>query len=338
MQQRTIGNDKVGPLGLGCMNLSHAYGCPPEKADAIRLLHAAFDLGIKHFDTAALYGFGHNETLIGEAFKGRRQHIHLASKCAMTGVAGKRVIDGRPATLMRTIDAALQRLNTDYIDLYYLHRCDKDVPIEESVGALSRMVEQGKIGGVGLSEVSADTLRRASIEYPITALQSEYSLWTRNPEIAVLNTCRELDVSFIAFSPLARGFLCAGMGDPKALEEKDIRRNMPRFQENNRVDNMRVFEAFRALADEAQCSPGQLALNWMLCQDESIVPILGTRSIAHLKENLRASELQIDSSILRAAGNLVNQNTIKGARYPPTTQAEIDTEEFGREEIDHLNS
>jgi len=329
MRQRTLGAHTVSSIGFGCMNLSHAYGSPPKKDEAIRLLHRACDLGVNHFDTAALYGFGNNEELIGEALKGRREQIHLASKCAMTAVNGNRVIDGRPETLMRTIDEALQRLQTDHIDLYYLHRWDKNVPIEDSVGALSRMVEQGKIGEVGLSEVSASTVRKAHAIHPITALQTEYSLWTRNPEIAVLETCRELGVAFVAFSPLGRGFLTGAIKDPGELEEKDIRHNMPRFQEPNFSENMTLFKAFRRLADEAWCTPGQLALNWLLEQSSNVIPIPGTRSIAHLEENLRAAELKIDSSILRAAGDLIRQNVIKGRRYSMLTQEEIDTEEFG---------
>jgi|TARA_B100000446_G_C10542262_1_gene337350 aryl-alcohol dehydrogenase-like predicted oxidoreductase len=310
------------------MNLSHAYGHPPAKEDAIRLLHRAYDLGVTHFDTAALYGFGSNETLVGEALKDRRDQIYLASKCVMTGVDGKRVIDGRPESLMRTIDEALQRLQTDYIDLYYLHRWDKNVPIEDSMGAMSRMVEQGKIGGVGLSEMSADTLRKAHAVHPITAMQTEYSLWTRNAEIAVLNACRELGVTFVAFSPVARGFLCDGMADLDSLAEKDIRRNMPRFQEPNSSANQRLYNSFKTLAAEAGCAPGQLALCWLLAQGEDILPIPGTRSIAHLEENLGAAELNIDPSILQAAGELINQDTVSGPRYPAVTQMEIDTEEF----------
>lgn len=328
IQQRKIGSRSVGPIGLGCMNLSHAYGNPPDRKDAIRLLHRACDIGVKHFDTAALYGFGNNEELVGEALKDRRSDIYLASKCGMTGVAGKRVIDGRPETLMQTIDEGLRRLQTDYIDLYYLHRWDRNVPIEESMDALSRMVKQGKVGAVGLSEVSADTLRRASAVHPVAAVQTEYSLWTRNPEIAVLESCRERSIAFVAFSPLARGFLSGGVRDPDAMAEKDIRRGMPRFQEPNFSANRALFQAFCELAQEAACTPGQLALNWLLHQSENIIPIPGTRSIDHLEENMQAAEITVDPGILSAAGALVNQQTVNGERYPPATQAEIDTEEF----------
>ena len=202
MQQRQIGPFSVSAIGLGCMNLSHAYGAPPPFEAAQALLHRALDLGITFFDTASLYGFGSNETLVGQVLAPHRAKFTLASKCGMTGVDGKRVIDGRPATIKRTCDESLTRLRTDVIDLYYLHRWDKQVPIEESVGAIADLVRAGKVRGIGLSEVSAATLRRAHAEHPITALQTEYSLWTRNPEIGVLNTCRELRVAFVAFSPV----------------------------------------------------------------------------------------------------------------------------------------
>jgi aryl-alcohol dehydrogenase-like predicted oxidoreductase len=202
MSLRSIADKKLKPIGLGCMNLSHAYGTPPSEKEAIQLLHQAIDLGVDHFDTAALYGFGNNEKLLGKALKSHRHKFFLASKCGMTGVDGKRVIDGRPATLRATIEQSLRNLQTDVIDLYYLHRWDKNVPIEDSVGELALLVTEGKIKSIGLSEVSAVTLRKAHQVHPIAALQTEYSLWTRNPEIAVLNTCQDLDVAFVAFSPL----------------------------------------------------------------------------------------------------------------------------------------
>ena len=332
IQQRKIASRLVGPIGLGCMNLSHAYGHPPEKTYAIRLLHRACDIGVKHFDTAALYGFGSNEKLVGEALKDRRSDIFLASKCGMTGVGGKRVIDGRPETLTTTIDESLRNLRTDHIDLYYLHRWDKTVPIEDSVGALSLMVSQGKIGAVGLSEVSAVTLRKAHKVHPISAVQTEYSLWSRNPEIGVLKACRELGVSLVAFSPVARGYLCGSVGSADTLAEKDIRRGMPRFQEPNFSANQALFEDFGKLAEEARCTPAQLALCWLLQQGDNIIPIPGTRSIAHLEENMQAAELDIDPALLGAAGALINQSSVSGNRYPSATQTEIDTEEFSKAE------
>ena len=207
MTTRTLAGHTVNPIGLGCMNLSHAYGTPPDETSALQLLQRAVELGCNHFDTATLYGFGANETLVGKALKPYRKQILLASKCGMGGVNGQRVIDGRPATLKQQCEASLQRLQTDVIDLYYLHRWDKNIPIEESVGALADLVQQGKIRAIGLSEVSAATLEKAHAVHPIAAVQTEYSLWTRNPEIAVLAKTRELGTAFVAFSPLGRGGL-----------------------------------------------------------------------------------------------------------------------------------
>ena len=328
MHQRKIGERQVGAVGLGCMNLSHAYGHPPAREEAVRLLRRAYDIGVRHFDTAALYGFGSNEKLVGEALRDRRNDIYLASKCGMTGVDGVRVIDGRPETLMKTVDQSLQHLQTDHIDLYYLHRWDKAVPIEDSMDAMSKMVRQGKVGEVGLSEVSADTLRRAHAVHPVAAVQTEYSLWTRNPEIALLQACGELGTAFVAFSPLARGYLSGGVESIDAMAEKDIRRGMPRFQEPNYSANQALFDSFRQLAAEADCTPGQLALNWLLAQGDNILPIPGTRSVDHLEENVKAAEINIDPTILARAGELINQSSVAGERYPPATQAEIDTEEF----------
>jgi aryl-alcohol dehydrogenase-like predicted oxidoreductase len=328
MKTRQIGTHNVPAIGLGCMNLSHAYGTPPPAEAAEALLMRALELGVTHFDTAALYGFGSNETLVGQALSTHRDKIFLASKCGMTGVDGKRVIDGRPETIMRTCDEALQRLRTDRIDLYYLHRWDKQVPIEESIGAIARLVEAGKVLSVGLSEVSADTLRRAHAEHPISALQTEYSLWTRNPEIAVLEACRELGTAFVAFSPLGRGFLTGAMRDVSGLEMKDIRCNMPRFAPDNFARNLPLVDGLQEIAKEAKATPAQLALAWLLARDDNILPIPGTTSIVHLEENLGAAEVTLDASLMEALDHLINRQTVVGARYNTATQSEIDTEEF----------
>lgn len=328
MQLRKIGQHQVPAMALGCMNLSHAYGAGPAEEYSIKLLQRAFDLGIRHFDTAALYGFGKNETLVGKAIQPFRSEIHLASKCGMTGVDGKRVIDGRPETLTATLDEGLQRLGVEHIDLYYLHRWDQNVPIEESVGALARAVESGKIGAIGLSEVSADTLRKAHAEHAISAVQTEYSLWSRNAEIAVLEACKELGAAFVAFSPLARGFLAGSVQNFDDLEQGDIRRGMPRFLEPNFAENLKLYKEFKALAEQASCTPGQLALAWGLAQGEHIISIPGTRSIEHMEENFAAGDLDIDASIFTAASELINQSTVAGPRYPENTLAEIDTEDF----------
>jgi hypothetical protein len=329
MQRRRIGSCQVSALGLGCMNLSHAYGTPPTEAAAAALLLRALDRGITHFDTAALYGFGRNETLLGKVLKPHRQQIFLASKCGMTGVDGKRVIDGRPETLRRTCEESLQRLQTDVIDLYYLHRWDKQVPIEDSVGALADLVRQGKVRMIGLSEVSAATLRRAHAVHPIAALQSEYSLWTRNPEIAALAACRELGTAFVAFSPLARAFLTGKLLDPATeLEEKDIRRQMPRFEPANYAKNLALLPEYKRIAEAAGCTPAQLAIAWLLARSDHILPIFGTRQPEHLDENAGSDAVRLDRSLVERLDALINQQSVAGPRYNEATQKEIDTETF----------
>ena len=333
MIERPIGPLRVHPVGLGCMNLSHAYGVPPSPEAAEALLLRALDLGVDFFDTAALYGFGANEELVGRVLAPHRHRFLLASKCGMTGVGGedgvkRRVIDGRPATIRATCEEALQRLRTDVIDLYYLHRRDFQVPIEDSVGALADLVRAGKIRTIGLSEVSADTLRRAHAVHPITAIQTEYSLWTRNPEIAVLDACRELGVAFVAFSPLARGYLPGTLRDVGGFDAKDIRRAMPRFAPTHYAANLALLEGFSALAGEVGCSPAQLALAWVLAQGEHITVIPGTTSIAHLEENHAAAGVHLSADQVARAGELIGRHNVAGPRYNAATQAEIDTEEF----------
>ncbi|MCX7166096.1 MAG: aldo/keto reductase [Rhodocyclales bacterium] len=329
MQQRRLGPFTVAALGLGCMNLSHAYGTPPAPEAAEALLLRALDLGINFFDTAALYGFGANETLVGRVLKPYRQKVVLASKGGMAGVSGRRVIDGRPEALKRNCEESLQRLQTDVIDLYYLHRWDKQVPIEDSIGALADLVRAGKVKTIGLSEVSAATLRRAHAVHPITVLQSEYSLWTREPEIATLAACRELGVAFVAFSPLARAFLTGKLSDPETqLEAKDIRRQMPRFDADNYVKNLELLPEYLRIASAFGCTPAQLALAWLQAQGEDIIPIFGTRSLAHLDENAGAASVKLDQSLVERLNKLINQQTVTGPRYNAATQQEIDTEIF----------
>jgi hypothetical protein len=328
MQTRSIGPFEVSAIGLGCMNLSHAYGAPPPSEVAEALLLKALDSGVTLFDTASLYGFGANESLVGRVLAPHRAKFTLASKCGMTGVDGVRVIDGRPETLRRTCEESLQRLRTDVIDLYYLHRLDRKVPIEDSVGALADLVQAGKVRAIGLSEVSAATLRRAHAVHPISALQNEYSLWSRNAEIASLETCRELDVAFVAFSPVARGFLTGKLRDVSGFGAKDIRRGMPRFQPDNFAANLKLLDRYTALAAEAGCTPAQLALAWLLAKGPHIVPIPGTTSAEHLVENIGAAEVVLAPAIVEKLDALINRHTVAGPRYNADTQAEIDTEEF----------
>ncbi len=329
MHRRKLGPFEVSAIGFGCMSLSHGYGPGPNEEAAIRLLNQALDQGHTLLDTAALYGFGLNETLLGKAVMHRRHEFVLSSKCGIfRNEAGKREINGHPRVLRQTCEDSLRRLNTDTIDLYYLHRWDKQVPIEESVGALSDLVRAGKIRALGLSEVSADTLRKAHAEHPISALQTEYSLWTREPEIAVLDACKALDVAFVAFSPLARGFLTGRLTDPQLLAENDLRRSMPRFSPDNYRANLSLLKEYKRIAAEVECSMGQLALAWLLAQGEHVIPIPGTQNADHLIENSSCAEIALPLEILERLDDLINQNTVKGARYNDSTLLEVDTETF----------
>ena len=335
MQQRTIGPFSVSAIGLGCMNLSHAYGQPPSAEQGERLLRAALDAGVTLFDTAALYGFGANETLVGRVLKGERGRITLCSKGGMAGVqfddGMKRVINGRPEAIRANCEDSLRRLQTDVIDLYYLHRWDKKVPIEESVGEMSRLVQEGKVRALGLSEVSAATLRKAHAVHPIAAVQSEYSLWTRNAEIAVLTACKEIGAAYVAFSPVARGFLCDALTDLSqlaALEAKDIRRGQPRFAPEHYAQNLLLLPGYRALAQEAGCTGAQLALAWLLHRAPHILPIPGTTSVDHLHEDLGAMQVKLEPALVQRLEAHVNQRTVHGQRYAPQGLSEVDTETF----------
>ncbi|ODP37777.1 aldo/keto reductase [Sphingomonas turrisvirgatae] len=310
------------------MVLSHAYGVPPSAEQGARVLNAALDLGYDHFDTATLYGGGRNETLIGEAIGHRRDEYLLASKCGMGMVEGKRVIDGRPETLRAQVDASLTRLKTDRIDLYYLHRWDKSVPIEESVGELGRMVEAGKVLGIGLSEVSAATLRKAHAVHPIAAVQNEYSLWSRNVELGVLDATAELGVALVAFSPVARGLLAGGVASFETLVQGDIRRSMPRFQPDNLAHNLALFGQLRAEADRLGVTPAQLCLQWLYSRGTHVVAIPGTTALDHLTENLAAPTIPLDPADAARLDAIFAPGNVAGARYASATQAEIDTEEF----------
>lgn len=325
MDKRRLGEFEVSAIGLGCMSLSHAYGTPPPREQAERVLLGALDAGYTFFDTAAVYGLGHNETLLGEVLKGRRGEFVLASKCGLTN-GDQRELNGRPEVLKATCEGSLRRLQTEVIDLYYLHRWDKRVPIEESVGALADLVKEGKIRAIGLSEVSAPTLRRAHAVHPIAALQTEYSPWTRNPEIAVLEACCELGVTFVAFSPVGRGFLAGGVTDPSALVEGDLRKGMPRFQGEAFTANLKMLDSFKALAKEAGCTPAQLCLAWLLRKGEDIIPIPGTANPDHMVENARAAEIRLSDAVMARVDELVNAQTVSGPRYAPAMQATVDTE------------
>jgi aryl-alcohol dehydrogenase-like predicted oxidoreductase len=333
MRKRKIGPFEVNAIGLGCMNLSHAYGPPISAAQGERVLLAALDAGVDHFDSAALYGFGANEELVGRVLKPHRQSVMLTSKGGMTGIADssgvkKRVIDGRPEAVIRDCEDSLRRLGTDVIDLYYLHRWDKNVPIEESVGAMGELVRKGHVRAIGLSEVSAATLKRAHGEHKISAIQTEYSLWTRNPEIAVLNAAAEVGAAFVAFSPLARGFLTGALTEVGSFDARDIRRAMPRFDPKNYLANLKLLPAYKEVAQDLRCTPAQLALAWLLAKSEAILPIPGTTSVAHLKDNLGAANVEISAEAMRRLDDILNPSTVLGERYNAATSREVDTENF----------
>ena len=333
MKPRRLGPCTVNPLGLGCMNLSHAYGTPPPAEAAEALLRRALELGVDCFDTATMYGAGSNETLVGRVLKPHRNRITLCSKGGLAmerqpdGTL-KRTIDGRPATLRRHVEASLQRLQTDVIDLYYLHRYDKTVPVEDSVGELGRLVAEGKLRAIGLSEVSAATVRRAHAVHPVAAVQNEYSLWTRNPEIALSATCRDIGATLVAFSPLARAFLTDTLHDVSTLAEKDLRRGMPRFAPETYAANLKLLPPYVALAREIGCTPAQLALAWVLAQGDHVIAIPGTANVAHLEENMGAGRVELTAEQLQRVDALINHATVVGPRYSPASQADVDSELF----------
>ncbi|EKO3946115.1 aldo/keto reductase [Vibrio fluvialis] len=332
---KRIGQLTSRAVGLGCMNLSHAYGPATPEKQAAQLLNQALDLGYDHLDTATLYGAGANESLLGRAVMHRRREFLLASKCGMyMDAQGKKRISGDPALIRQQCEASLRRLNTDVIELYYLHRWDKVIPIEETVGELSRLVDEGKIREIGLSEVSAQTLRKAHSVHPIAAVQSEYSLWTRNPEIALLDACRELDTTLVAFSPLGRGMLTGTLKSTDAFTEKDIRRAMPRFDESNFAHNLALIEGLQAQLEEWQqaglleMNLAQLSLSWLNSQPVELVSIPGTTNLAHLAENIAASEQSLSAEIVSALSEMIHSANVAGPPYNAATQKEIDTEEF----------
>jgi aryl-alcohol dehydrogenase-like predicted oxidoreductase len=329
MYTRALGPFSVSAIGFGCMSLSHAYGTPPAPADAAPVVLKALELGYTYLDSAALYGFGANETLLGQVLKGRWHEVVLATKGGMfRNAQGQREVDGRPEVIIQNCEESLARLGIDAVDLYYLHRRDKRIPIEDSVGALSDLVRAGKVKTIGLSEVSAPTIRAAHAVHPITAVQTEYSLWTRNPEVAVLETCRELGIAVVAFSPLARGFFTGRLREISTLPPKDIRHNMPRFQPEHLPHNLTLLDGLAAVARELGCTMGQVALAWVLARGPHIIPIPGTTRIDHLEENAGAVDVHLSEPTLQTLDALINPRTVSGPRYSEAVQRDIDTEEI----------
>ncbi|MBD2716142.1 aldo/keto reductase [Microvirga sp. STR05] len=320
MQQRTLGRSglTVSALGLGCMGMSDFYA-GRDDAESIRTLHRAVELGVTFFDTADMYGPYTNEELVSKALKDRRSQVVIATKFGILRDPNdptKRGISGRPEYVRQACDASLKRLGTDYIDLYYQHRVDPNTPIEETVGAMAELVKAGKVRHLGLSEAAADTLRRAQTVHPITALQSEYSLWSRDPEDGVLQACRELGIGFVPYSPLGRGFLTGQIQKFEDLAEDDYRRHTPRFQGENFQKNLDLVARINELATQKSCTPGQLALAWVLAQGNDVVPIPGTKRVHYLEENLGALEISLSLEELAQLNSIAPKGAAAGQRYP----------------------
>ena len=326
--QRTLCGKSVRPVGLGCMNLSWAYGDPPPHEEKIRLLNEALDLGYDHLDTANIYGKGSNEELLGEAVMHRRDEFLLASKTGIIVDGPKRGIDCSPEAITASLDASLKRLNTDHIDLFYMHRFDPKVPIADSVGSMVRAIEAGKIGAYGVSEWSAAHIREAHAVHPMEAVQTEFSLWTRNVELGVLEATHELGIALVAFSPVARGVLGGELKDPSTLGEKDLRRSHPRFSAENWPKNYALVQQFDKLAAETGLEPAQLALGWLLAQGDHVHAIPGTTNTEHMRENFASLDCTITNDALSRAGKLINQQTVSGHRYPEVMRNTIDTEDY----------
>jgi aryl-alcohol dehydrogenase-like predicted oxidoreductase len=315
---RRLRDLEVSPLGYGCMGLSGTYGAGDD-AESLALLAEAVAAGVTFFDTADVYGAGHNEELLGRAVRSQRERVIVATKFGMSGMsrAGQPLpVNGRPEYVRKACEASLSRLGFDYIDLYYQHRVDPEVPIEETVGAMAELVREGKVRYLGLSEAGPATLRRAQAVHPICALQSEWSLWTRDIEGPILQTCRDLGIGIVPWSPLGRGFLSGSLSASETFESQDSRQHYPRFQGQNLRHNLQLVEALRDIASARECTPAQLALAWLLQQGQDIVPIPGTRNQGRLRENLGALQLQLSSSDCQQLEDLFKAENVAGQRYP----------------------
>ena len=318
MKTRTLGRDLiVSEIGLGCMGMSEFYG-PGDEEESLRTIHLALELGVTFLDTADMYGPFTNEVLVGKAIAGQHERVVIATKFGNERLTdGTRIgINGTPEYVRKACDASLQRLGVDTIDLYYQHRVDKSTPIEDTVGAMAELVQAGKVKHLGLSEASPATIRRAHAVHPITALQSEYSMWSRDPEGALLSTLRELGIGFVPYSPLGRGFLTGQFKTPEDIPEGDFRRNNPRFQGDNFYKNLKLVEEIRTMATEKNATPGQLALAWVLAQGNDIVPIPGTKRTSYLRENVGAAEVVLTSEDLQRLDKIAPKDIAEGERYP----------------------
>jgi aryl-alcohol dehydrogenase-like predicted oxidoreductase len=322
MKTRKLGGLTVPALGLGCMGMSTAYGARDD-AESTATIHRALDLGVNFFDSADVYGNGHNETLLGAALKGRRNQAIIATKVGNLGRGGAKSVDGSPTHIAAGCEASLKRLGTDVIDLFYLHRVDPDVPIEDSVGALSRLVEAGKVRFIGLSEAGAQTLRRACAVHPVAALQSEWSLWTRDVESEIVPTCRELGVGFVAYAPLGRGFLTGTIPAQDALDADDRRRDHPRFAPENIAANLKLVAALKAVADRHSATPAQIATAWVLARGQDVVAIPGAKKRKWLEENAAAADLALSAEDLSELDAAFAPGVAAGLRYPAKQMAGV---------------
>ncbi|MEN3280534.1 MAG: hypothetical protein V7607_1674 [Solirubrobacteraceae bacterium] len=316
MQTRTIGRTDLvtSAVGLGCMGMSEFYG-PTDEQESMSVIHRALDLGVTLLDTADMYGRGHNEQLVGRAIAGRRDAVVLATKFGIRRDGDRRWIDNAPAYVHEACDASLARLGVEHIDLYYMHRRDPEVSIEEAVGGMAELVAAGKVRHLGLSEVNAETLRRAAAVHPIAALQSEWSLWTRGLEDDIVPTARELGVGLVPYSPLGRGFLTGNYSTLDGLAEDDFRRGLPRFQTDNLAHNIAGLAGLDTVAREVGCSKGQLALAWLLHQGDDVVPIPGTKRVSRLEENVAAAHVRLSDAQLHAIEQALPQPAVAGTRY-----------------------
>lgn len=319
MQTRQLGRSglTVSAMGLGCMWMSEFYG-EADEAESVATLHRAIDLGVTFLDTADMYGVGRNEELVGRAIRDRRDRVILATKFGnvRTEDGGFAGVNGRPEYVRQACDASLKRLGVDVIDLYYQHRVDRETPIEETVGAMTELVKAGKVRYLGLSEAAPGTLRRAHAVHPIAALQTEYSLWSRDPEDEILPACRELGVGFVPYSPLGRGFLTGQIKSPDDFAPDDFRRRSPRFQGENFAKNLELVAGIEAMAAEKGCKPSQLALAWVLAQGDDLVPIPGTKRVKYLEENAGALDVRLTPADLARIDALAPKGAAAGTRYP----------------------
>ena len=325
MKTRKLGQLEVSALGLGCMGMSAFYGDRDDEL-SLKTLDRALELGVNFWDTADMYGPHTNEELVGQALQGRRNRVVLATKFGIQLLSEHpmdRRINGSPAYVKSACDASLKRLKTDFIDLYYQHRVDADVPIEETVGALAELVEAGKIRHIGLSEASAQTIERAHAVHPITALQTEYSLWSREPEAEIIPTLKKLGIGFVPYSPLGRGFLTGQIQSPDDFETDDYRRHTPRFQGENFDKNLKLVRQIEALAQQKSCTPAQLALAWILAQDENFVPIPGTKKPARLQENVGALQVTLSPDELAQIDAVFPPDAAAGTRYPTAIMDQV---------------